>query len=269
MKTNFIKNTLIIGLLTINIIACKEDEVIIEPATPIIATNENNVPNGVTTVNYSVQIVPVGNTGKAAGLSGATVTIMFKGVVKTATVDPSGIAVFDGLAPGQVSGYVSAPGFTTINFTASLTANYINNDNHHTEYATSTVYLIKKNADLGGRIYGDFDMDGNTSVTQAGNFQTVTVWVSYSVSSYPMGTGNGMLTSVSLDTAAFTVTSDATGNFSFTGLPSTGTGLSAQYWMEDVKKIQSSGATRIFNFAPTSVTMRAAVKTEVGDKQAL
>ncbi len=255
------------GSLAVLLISC-EKPVVVDPATPITTTNQNNVPHGYTNINYSVQVVPVGTTanGRVAGLQGTTVTIQYNGQTQTVTVGQSGIAVFSNLSPGQVSGYVNASGYTIVNFTALLTASNTNVDVNHTDYAASTIYVMKKNSSAAGRIYGDFDLDGNSSVSEATNFQAVNVWVAYNTAGYPMGTGNGTLSSVSMDTSFYRVTSDIGGNYVFNNLPCTLSGVTAKLGMDDVKKTNATGGTVVFNFTPIAVTLNAGGTTQLVDQ---
>ncbi|MBN8702802.1 MAG: carboxypeptidase regulatory-like domain-containing protein [Bacteroidetes bacterium] len=262
MKTKSLFFNLLIGTL---ILTSCDKEVVVEPATPIANTNENNIPNGTTTVNYAVQVIAVGETGKTSGLMGATVKIQHNGSVSTATVDASGIAVFSNVYPGIISGFVSASGYTSINFSAQVLELNTNTDANHTSYGTSTIYVYKKNSGAEGRVYADYNLDGNTTISQAANFQQVKMWMSYSLSGYPMGSGNGMLTNVTLDTAAYTVNSNVAGNFTFSSIPCMGTGLTAKYWMEDVVKQNTSGANVIINFNAASIVLNPNATTQVGD----
>lgn len=274
MKSNFASKMLlpvITAVVAMNFTACtKESEPIITPATPVVSSNQNNLPHGVTNINYSVQVVPLGTTasGKSAGLLGATVTIQFNGSqTKTVTVDQSGIAVFSNVSPGQISGYVKAAGFSAINYTATLSSSNTV-DINHTDYATSTIYLLKENSSVSGRIFGDYDLDGNVNVNQATNFQAVNLRVAYDLSSYPVGSGSGALTSVSMDTTIYKVTSDIGGNFTFNNIPTTLQGVTAKLSMAQIKKTNSSGGTVVFDLAPFAVKLNPEETTLVGDKQA-
>jgi hypothetical protein len=258
-KTNLL---LAVGIAFVSFSSCKKDtEEEVDPVvTPIV--NENDVPNGITTVNYSVQVVPEGNV---RGLTNATVTVQYNGITRTVTVDGSGIAVFDNLSPGHVSGYVKADGYSAINFTAVFTETNNTSDANHVDYAASTIYLIKNNSALQGRVYGDYDLDGNSTISQATNFQTVKMWMAYNLAGYPLGSGNGALASVAMDTTFFVTNSDIAGNFTFSNVPSTSVGVTAKIGMEDVKKTDIAGNTIIFSFAPIPVTLDPELTTHLSD----
>src|SRR5687767_15098756 len=92
-------------------------------APETIPADADGNPDGKYTVNYSVQVVPVGSVSR--GLDGATVTLQTQAGVTTKTVGPDGIATFDGLNAGTISGYVSAPGYASVNFKATCAPNNV------------------------------------------------------------------------------------------------------------------------------------------------
>lgn len=232
-----------------------------QPET-IPADNDGN-PDGKYTVNYSVQVIPVGDVSR--GLNGATVTIQTQAGVTTKTVGSDGIAVFDGLNAGTISGYVSAPGFASVNFKATCAA--YNQDVNTQGYVSSTVYIPAMNVDVNGRVYGDYDLDGDNTLTDAQNFQTVNLMVKYGTGAYPMGTGDGALTQVSLDYNTYAVTSDATGTFAFTALPNTDMGyFSAFLRMEDVNIYYApTSSNYVFNFPNLALGLQPGETIELAD----
>jgi hypothetical protein len=235
-------------------------------APETIPADGDGNPDGKYTVNYSVQVVPVGDVSR--GLNGATVTLQTQAGVTTKTVGSDGIAVFEGLNAGTISGYVSAPGFASVNFKATC-ASY-NQDVNTQGYVSSTVYIPAMNSDLNGRVYGDYDIDFDASLTDAQNFQAVNLMVKYAPNAYPMGSGDGMLTQVSLDYNTYASASDAVGVFSFTGLPNTDMGyFSAALRMEDVNIYYvPSSSNIVFNFGNMPLSLQPGEVTELGDIQA-
>lgn len=220
--------------------------------------------DGKYTVNYAVQVVPVGDVTR--GLTNASVTIQTQAGVTTKTVGADGIAVFENLNAGTISGYVSAPGFASVNFKANCSA--YNVDVNTQGYVSSTVYIPAKNADVAGRVYGDFDYDGNTALTDAGNFQVVNLMVKYAIGAgYPMGAGDGALTQVSLDYNTYAQASASDGTFSLVGIPNTDLGyLAATVRMEDVVYTDPVFLNQvIFGFAPFATGLMPGEVNELGD----
>jgi|GEM_PF-4545080 len=225
--------------------------------------DSDTLADGDVRVSYSVQVVPVGNVDK--GLDGATVTIHAQGETRTETVGADGIAVFDNIRPGTISGYVSASGYASINFSANIMKTNV--DANTEDFATSTVYMIATNSTLTGRIYGDYDMDGDGTLSDNGNFQAVDLYVSYSIGSYPMGSGNGALNSVSLDVDTYGITTGTNGEFTLANLPTSANGyVSSSYWIADVILTDPvSDFTVIYNIGSNSVSMNPGVTTSAGD----
>ncbi len=219
--------------------------------------------DGKYTVNYAVQVVPIGDVTR--GLNGASVTIQTQAGVTTKSVGEDGIAVFEGLNAGTISGYVSAPGYGSVNFKA--TCNAYNVDVNTNGYVSSTVYIPAMNADVNGRVYGDFDQDADFTLTDNGNFQAVDLMVKYSLGMYPMGSGDGALTQVSLDVANYGVVSDGFGSFTFTGLPNTDMGyFSAIIRMQDVSITDpATDFQTIYNFGNMPVNLAPGETMELGD----
>ncbi len=232
------------------------------PAESIDPDNDVN-PDGKYTVNYGVQVVPVGDIQR--GANNATVTIQTQNGVTTKTVGQDGIAVFENIAAGTVSGYVSSPGFASVNFKSTIS--FQNVDVNTNGYVSSTVYIPARNADMNGRVYGDYDQDFDFTLTDNGNFQVVDMMVKYSLAGYPMGAGDGALSQVSLDYNSYAVSSDIQGTFGFTQLATTDQGhWSAVLRMEDVSI--TDGATdvqTIFNVGNIPVALPAGETVEMGD----
>lgn len=228
-----------------------------------IPADSDTNPDGKYTVNYSVQVVPVGDVSR--GLEGASVTIQTQAGVTTKSVGPDGIAVFDGLNAGTISGYVSAPGFASVNFKATCGTNNV--DVNTQGYVSSTVYIPAINSELNGRVYGDYDLDGDMTLNDAANFQSVNLMVKYAPSFYPMGTGDGMLTQVSLDFNTYAVASDAQGVFTFPALPNTDMGyFSAGLRMEQLNVYDNpSNSNVVFDFGTLPLNLMAGESTEMGD----
>src|SRR5687767_12212107 len=223
--------------------------------------NDGN-PDGTYTINYGVQVVAVGDVSR--GLDGATVTIQTANGVTTKTVGEDGMAVFEGLSAGTISGYVSAPGYASVNFKATAAPSH--QDVNTNGYVSSTVYLAAANTNLNGRVYGDFDQDADFTLTDNGNFQAVDVHVKYALAGYPMGAGDGMLTHVSLDVNTYAATSTVLGYFSFTNLPTTDNGhWTAAVRMQDVVVTDANDIQTIYNFGNMGVGLPAGETVEAGD----
>lgn len=243
-----------LGLITGALMSC-------QPET-IPADSDGN-PDGKYTVNYSVQVVPLGSVSR--GLNGASVTLQTQNGVTTKTVGSDGLAVFEGINAGTISGYVSAPGYASVNFKAFCSTNNV--DVNTQGYVTSTVYIPEINSELNGRVYGDYDLDGDMTLNDAANFQTVNLMVKYAPSFYPMGSGDGALTQVSLDFNTYAVTSDAQGVFAFTALPNTDMNyFSAALRMEHLNVYDNpSNSNIVFDFGNISVSLMPGETTEMGD----
>lgn len=218
-------------------------------------------PDGSLEINYAVQVVPVGNTQK--GLSGATVTIQHNGETRQATTNADGIAVFENVKAGQISGNVTASGYASLNYTAGIAKTNI--DANTVDYATSTIYMVATNGALKARAYGDFNYDGIVDITDNGDFTTVNAFVFYTVAGYPMGVGTGSLNTVSLDTDVYGATSTPAGVINFSNLPVTHNGyFSAQFYIADVSAIEND-ITIVYNYGPTGVTLLPGTTVDLGD----
>jgi hypothetical protein len=233
-------------------------------APETIPADSDGNPDGKYTINYGVQVIPVGNVDR--GQVDASVTIQTQNGVTTKTVGPDGIAVFEGLNAGTISGYVSANGYAAVNFKAYCAPNNV--DVNSNGYVSSTVYIPAMNSGVNGRLYGDFNQDGNTTLTDPGNFQVIDMFIKYNVSpSYPMGTGDGALTQVSLDYTTYGTTCTSTGAFSFAAMPNTdlnyfGALLKMEQfvYVDPVTQYQT-----ILDFAPFPITLPPGEETELGD----
>jgi hypothetical protein len=231
-------------------------------APETIPADEDTVPDGKYTVNYGVQVVPIGDVSR--GLNGASVTIQTQNGVTTKTVGADGVAVFEGLAAGTISGYVSAPGFASVNFKAYCASNNV--DVNTNGYVSSTVYIPAKNSDVNGRVYGDLDNDGDATITQNANTEILNLFIKYAITGdYPLGTGDGALTQVSLDYYTYAKSTDDDGFFTFSDMPNTDLGyLSAVLRMEDYMIIDTDYQI-IYNFSPLSVYLQPGETLEMGD----
>lgn len=243
-----------LGLITGALMSC-------QPET-IPADSDGN-PDGKYTVNYAVQVVPIGDVSR--GLNGATVTVQTQNGVTTKTVGADGIAVFEGVNAGTISGYVSAPGFASVNFKAFCNTNNV--DVNTQGYVSSTVYIPALNSDVNGRIYGDYDLDADATLSDAANFQIVNVMVKYGIGGYPMGFGDGALTQVSLDFNTYAEVSDAQGVFAFTGLPNTDMNyFTAGLRIEDVNIYYApTSSNYVFNFGTLNISLMPGETLEMGD----
>jgi len=233
-------------------------------APETIPADSDSTPDGKYTVNYSVQVRAIGNVSR--GLSGASVTVQTQNGVTTKSVDANGIAVFEGLNAGSISGYVSAPGYAAINFTAYCAPQH--QDVNTNGYVSSVVYLPAMNAGANGRIYGDFDQDGNTMLTDPDNFRATDIFVKYGVGmGYPMGAGDGALTSVSLDYNTWAFTTNSNGTFALADLPNTDMGyFMAQLRMQDfVYTDPVTSSQTIINIGNVNMNLQPGETAEMAD----
>lgn len=233
-------------------------------APETIPADSDAIADGKYTINYGVQVVPVGNVER--GAVNASVTIQTQNGVTTKTVGEDGIAVFENLNAGTISGYVSAPGYASVNFKASCTTNNV--DVNSNGYVSSTVYIPAKNAAIAGRVYGDFDQDADLTLTDAGNFEVIDLFLKYNIGgSYPMGAGDGMLTQVSLDYTSYATVTAANGAFSLDSLPNTDLAYFAStlrmqqfVYIDPVTQFQT-----ILYFNPLAVSLQPGETQELGD----
>jgi hypothetical protein len=178
----------------------------------------NTYPNGVITelVDLSVQVTPTINTnggGRVEGnITGAQVSISQNGSTQTQTVGANGIAVFEGLYPGSVSVFVTAPGFASYNY-PSYEVDYNgqaqtgSNGNNSNQTVIGNQSLGVQLPPLAGTITGGFLVNVGTSTGIAVQGLQVT---------YTLSQSNGGFYYMP---SVYTTTTDANGNFSFTGLP--------------------------------------------------
>lgn len=231
-------------------------------------TDESNTfPHGDITYDYSIQVIPVGDLKSIEGLEGATVTIQANNKTQTVTVNKDGIAIFKKVKPGFISGYVENQGYLNTNFTATLTDfDYINNKINRN--AASTVYAIKENAAITGRVYGDFDLDGVSDPNDNNDIKAgLKVSLFFTPNNYPFGAGDGQLSTVNFDHVAYTTTTNASGNFTFENIPSTLNGyISARILVEDYE-ITKNNVKYIFTLNPVNVNTNPGFTTNIGDIQ--
>jgi hypothetical protein len=234
-----------------------------QPET-IPADGDGNA-DGKYTVNYGVQVIPIGNVER--GATNASVTIQTQNGITTKTVGADGIAVFEGLNAGTISGYVSAPGFASVNFKATC-ASY-NIDVNTQGYVSSTVYIPAKNGAVAGRLRGDFDQDGDYTLGDNGNFQALNLKVKYAITgAYPMGTGDGALSQVSLDVNTYADVTTNTGTFLMDNLPNTDLGyFSATIHMDNLNLVSVSAppAQVIYQWGPYALSLVPGETQEWGD----
>lgn len=233
-------------------------------APETIPADGDFTPDGKYTINYGVQVVPVGDVSR--GVNNATVTIQTQNGVSTKTVGADGIAVFENLNAGTISGYVSSPGFASVNFKATCTA--YNVDVNTNGYVSSTVYIPATNAEIAGRVYGNFDQDADVSLTDAGNFAIIDLLVKYTITgTYPMGNGDGALTQVSLDYTNYWLQTGSNGDFSLDSLPNTDLSyFTAILRMNDVVYVDPvTQAQTIMNFGNYALFLQPGEVNELGD----
>lgn len=235
--------------------ACNNDDEG-EDEEPAPQTDLNTFPKGVASYNYSVQVVP-GNAsidGKVSGIEGAFVTISQGGESMVQTTVAGGIAHFEGLNPGTVNGSVlTGEDDPVVNFTAEIQPETLNNDSNQVRNVSSTVTIFQKNSELEARIYGDYQLSGFPPALQdPDNYTATNVFVVYNIIDYPMGSGNGKLTDVSVELTSINYRSPSTGVVRITDIPGTVEGvLEAQLYMEDVVVTDDqTGGNVLFNIHP-------------------
>jgi hypothetical protein len=199
-----------------------------DEAPEATATVVSNFPKGVVSVNYSVQVV-VGNPaadGKVGGVANANVYLTQGGSTEIQlTADESGIVNFSGLAPGTVNGYVDAPGYTNVTFSAEIANEQLNTDSSQVRYAASTITVFEENSSLRGRIYGDYLQFNSPPNFQApSSYEPTDVSVTYTIMNYPMGAGSGKLINATVDLNTITKTATA-GRIVMDNLPGVVPGL--------------------------------------------
>lgn len=192
----------LLGMLSIMAVltftSCDEDP------TPAV-TQENEQPDGLTQTrfSYTVQVISTAVAGgRTNGVTSATVTIQQNGNKQTLTTDSSGIVVFNGLNPGQISVFVSASGHATYNFNTTLSEDpttYPNVDrNQNVQLNASDRVDLPV---LGGKIRGILQYNNGDEVVPAANVAVrFTIDRRYSPNS-------------------FLATTDAEGVYNFSGLP--------------------------------------------------
>lgn len=277
MRKSFIFSFSLLALAAI--FACTREEKIV-PSTVVT----QGLGNGDVDVTYSVQVVPAGSYagGRIEGISNAEVTVVQGGSTQKVTINSAdGIAVFSGLKAGSVSGYVSAPNFGAVNFTADLSeaAAGSNADAARTRTAASKVTLMPRNASLEARIIGDFTFTGVTPIdaNEPTNYSAVQVRVAYEpTGSYPMGSGAGKLTGVNFEPMVFGVTTNpnapANNRFRINNLYPTDNGLvKASLRMVDKSFADPNSArTRTFNLSGDAslndIKLSPAAVTDLGDR---
>lgn len=228
-----------------------------------IDPDNDGIADGKQTINYSVQVIGIGELGK--GLSGAEVTLHTQGGTTTKTVNSDGIAVFENINAGTISGYVRKEGYASVNFTAFVSEQHV--DVNTNKYASSTVYIPAMNSAVRGRLYGDFDLDGTGGLSDPGNFKAINVHIRYYPTSYPMGSGDGGLTNVSLDVNTYVEMTATDGNFTIDSLPNTDLGyFGAGFQPEAIREVDAvTGAQVIFNFPGFFISLPPGSTTQLGD----
>lgn len=268
MKINSNPNLLKLAtafMVAISLAGCSKEKDS-EPMPP------NNIASGQARITYTVQVVPAGTSanGRTQGLAGAIVSIVQGGKVISDTVGETGLAVFKNLAPGTVSGFIKATNYLSTNFTSTLDQEFSAGDSAIKLYISSSVRVYATNCRLAGRVFGDFDL---TNINPNPNLPAYTrggirMRVSYKLNNYPMGSGPGRLSSVSIQPQSFVNSTNVLGGFDFTKLASTEDGvLSADLVMEDYLVNTVQGNARIFRLAQpiNNLRLRSGAVTQTGD----
>lgn len=170
-----LKKMMFLVFATLLIAACKDR---VDP----IVTNENNIPNGVVKYKYvyTVHVIASSENGRTEGLKNATVTVSQKANVQSVKVNESGEAVFNNLTAGDITYFVKADGFASVNNFINITPTapeqaLIDKGNdgiHELELSRSTfVTLPRLAASLKGIARFDNDQNPATPNTVASGFK--------------------------------------------------------------------------------------------------
>lgn len=222
---NFKKFTLIMMFAILMFSACKDkgpDEYVVTLTTDNKTTSTSSTVIGDGIVAWTVQVQSA-TTGKTNGLSGATVNVVGNdGTVLTKTTDANGFATFSDMRQGIATGIVTFTGYTTVNFSANLASGIPTNvEENIIRQANTKIMLWQLNAKLNGKIYGDFDSNGAASPDSLADLSSgIVVKLQFSAVQPSTNTGAGMIVESSIESNFFTATTDASGIFIFSNLPS-------------------------------------------------
>jgi hypothetical protein len=169
--------------------------------------NNNNVdPNSY--VSYQVIVAPATSNegvGEATSVQDAAVTVFVQGQPVTKTVGADGIAQFDSLRPGTVSGYVTKAGFTSVSYTADL-SNAGNSGNAvdgtvssgSVSSASTLVKIYPRTAKLRLRVYGYNAITETPVASEQASRRNVNAYVTYTLGDFETGSGPGRITSMTI-----------------------------------------------------------------------
>ena len=172
---------------------------------------------GAPKINYTIQVVDApGNSianplagGRTSAIVGASVRyINAAGAATTKATDATGAIQITDAAPGTFSGQFSATGYAMMSFTADLNPpTNILGDSGRSYNATTRLYAIRNNAVVIGNVYGNYNAP--TTLPPVNSpldpyHRPVALKIIYELShtgtnAYPMGSGAGRLTDISLD----------------------------------------------------------------------
>jgi hypothetical protein len=249
MKKVFVLGTVLSSLLFIG--ACKSNDKEVVPAV----VTQQLYPSPTVKIGFSVHVLASSESGRSAGLDGATVVVKQNGNTYSATTDESGIATFGGLTEGNVRWYVKKADFASVNGAATLTyggtpvvdgangtttsGNSVTVNNEQTYSVTSQVTLPKIGASVSGVLLADLDGpgSGNAVVVPTGTVvlkisdsyepNTFTATVSggvYTFTGLPEGVGFTLSTlDIKSTTAAAGTNPQFTTNLNFSGSTDDGT----------------------------------------------
>lgn len=203
----------LVGVATLS--SCSDE---IKPA--VVVEQSDYIPNGTRSFSFTMMVVPASTQGRTEGLSGATVTLVQGGNTVTKTTIEDGTVSFDNLKEGDVSWYVnpgSTSGLAMMSGISRLevNSNYFNNENNSNQQANAS-YLVKLpslNANLTGKVIGDFDFNASTN---ASGVAGVIVRLQYSFGG-ALQEQNG--NKQQIEPNFYIVTTDATGSFTFSNVP--------------------------------------------------
>lgn len=260
--------------------ACNNDDD--EEEDPEPEVQQDLFPSGVISYSYSVQLVKANSCGEtsdgeAGGLIGQTVVISQGGESQTSATVLGGIAHFDSVNAGTINGYVEYDNGPNVYFTAQIDPENAVNNANQTRNVSSTITVFENNAEFRVRVFGDYNLLGvPPNLQDPTNFTRVGLNIVYDVIDYPMGSGLGRLSDVSVELNTISNETSAAGVLSLDDLPGTVPGLlEAQLYMSDFAVENTALELVLFNIHPirnqpgTTLNLVPCGRLDLGDVQAL
>lgn len=217
--------SLALAVAATSLFSCRKNDVV----APTVV-QENNQPRGTANINFSVHVVPSSAKGRAEALTGAVVTVSQGAFKSTQTVDENGMAVFSGLYEGEATVFVKAAGHASWNgkYFLSSGIDLKTTSASHTIGVASIVPLPRLAGEVSGSLVANTDPTATVSTVVPVNGANVRV--QYGTQSGSVGSGAGaFLTSGLIEPNYYITTTDASGNYSFTGLPEADANVEASF----------------------------------------